>query len=375
MPKVTLVNSCDGRERAWRYSRPTFDMSDLDMGEIGKMDIGFNSLNYLIFEVESSLLFRDFLFSIRPIQAWARSSRATPFSEDNLEISEEFTGGHDQWMIDDALYKVEHGAPQDKARESLPMTLKTYFTVGMDFRTVCGLIKTMMAVDEDLYKIYGRLFEKEIDHIKGYKSNTIRPFIETYMTNLDEKNGIAEVEGYMIGKYELKFPMASQFLRQSNAIIKTDLWPCFRKFGYLGMDGLDQTDTIGVNFVIAKPVYHNLMRMRSHWFADWAEDMWGTMVGDYTKDFTIQEFWDFIPQGGGKADPYLHDLMPRIKCEDPNLPCPVSLQMPSLIDERIAIFGRNTVIDRYEELVGAEFIIDNPNNELRLQYESALKNK
>lgn len=367
MPKVTLVDSCDGREQAWRHSRPTFNMDDLEMGEIGKMDIGFNSLCYLIFEVESTVLFRDFLFSIRPIQAWARSSRATPFSEDSLQISEEFAP-EDQWMIDDALDRVRDGVPQDIARDSLPMILKTYYTVGMDFRTVCGLIKTMKVLDTDLYKIYGRLFEAEVDHILGYYGNTVKAFDDVYMPDMNTPMGVEKVGSYIHGRYDMKHPLASQFLRQSNAWVKTDIWYDIATMGYRNMYGFSQKDTTGVQFVTSSASYHKLIKMRSHWFADWQEDMWGRMVGDYIRDMSTKEFWNFIPQGGGNEDPYLHDLMPRVKREDPNLPCPISLEYPDLVSERMNTMGYNDVIKKYADLVAEGYIKDNPNNELRRQY-------
>jgi len=89
-PYVNLVSVTDNRKRAWKYSRPQFKNMNVDINEFGTMDIGVNSLCNLTFEITSSVAFRDWLLSIRPIYCWARSSRVIALKD--AELSDEFGG-------------------------------------------------------------------------------------------------------------------------------------------------------------------------------------------------------------------------------------------------------------------------------------------
>ncbi|GAF67612.1 unnamed protein product, partial [marine sediment metagenome] len=133
-PKVQLMSVTDNRKNAWIFSRPGFDHRNIDMEAIGGMDMSLNRLCMLTFKVHSSLIFRDWLFSIRPIFPWARSSRSAPLTHDNTMISSEF-GDTGRTRVREVLSKIENGVPQDQAREGLPMTMSTAFIVTMDFRT------------------------------------------------------------------------------------------------------------------------------------------------------------------------------------------------------------------------------------------------
>lgn len=373
-PSVKLISVCDNRERAWKYSRPGFDHSNLDMENIGSMDMSLNSLCTLTFEITSSIMFRDFLFSIRPISAWARSSRSAPLTKSNLSLSDEF---HDWGSsgIDKTLKLIEQGVPQDKAREHLPMTLSTSYTISMDFRTVCGLLKTMVYMGKDLYNIYGIQFENEIEHISGFKSNKVKDFYNNYaLTECEmESSKLTRVGDMRYGSYLMKAALASQFIRQSRSIVKTNIWNMISWKGYLMASKIYQHNLIRVSFYSSVKAYDNLMRLRSHWFADWSNDMWGSIVGEYVKDMSVEEFWNFIPNGNGKADPYYRDMLSRVNGEEHNLPCPIMLEYPDLIYQRLHEQGENPIIHKYINFVELGLIKDNPNNELRKAYVARIK--
>lgn len=368
-PSVELVSISDNRKQAWIFSRPWFDHSDLETEKAMSMDMGVNSLCMLTFEITSSVMFRDFLFSIRPLYAWARSSRDIPFSKDNLSISREFDGWGRR-CIKHTLQLIKNGMPQDEARINLPMTLSTSYTISMDFRTVCGLIKTMEMIDNDLYKIYGLQFHNEIQHIQGYKHHEMKSFYNSYalIGSEEEDTPLSRIGNIRHKSCLMKAPLAAQFLRQSHSIIKTNIWNKFLDDGYFLSSTCLQDIFIQVAFYIPVNVYDNLMRLRSHWFANWADDMWGNMIEEYTKEMSTEEFWKFIPCGNSKPDPYHYHTLKRVNGDDHNLPCPIALEYPDLVYERLEKEGVNRVIKRYVDLVEENYIKDNPNNELRKKY-------
>ena len=374
MTKVKLISVCDNRKQAWIHSRPGFDHSEIDMEKIGSMDMSLNSLCMLTFEVTSSVLFRDFLFSVRPIFVWARSSRSAPLTTDNLNISYEFgiTGAA---YISKTLSMIAEGIPQDIARENLPISLSTSYTISMDFRTVCGLIKTIKKLDSKMYDIYGKKFVDEIKIIPGFKDNTVGVFYDNYLLTDDELsfNGTKQIGDILYGSYHMKYCLASQFLRQSNSKVKTSIWNRIKNIGYMKEGDVRQKDKVKVAFYTSVDSYDKLMRLRSHWFADWSKDMWGNIVGDYVSEMDIYTFWEFIPNGNGKTDPYYRDMISRVTGEEHNLPCPIMLEYPQLVYQRLKSHGDNPIIRKYVQLVEAGLIKDNSDNELRRQYVNRVK--
>lgn len=363
-PEVKLISTMDNRKQAWIHSRPGFDHSELDMEAIGSMDMSLNSLCMLTFEVTSSIAFRDWLFTIRPIFPWARSSRSAPLTVENTNISEEF-GAIGTLDIECVLDEIASGVPQDQAREGLPLSMSTSYMVTMDFRTCCGMIKTMKDMDSDMDNIYGYLFHNEIRHIEGFGTSKVRSFIDVYMIDQHKFDKRANI----------KMALMSQMIRSSNATFRNELWNKIHYQGYNSVGKMLQSDKVILDIFMEPHSYEKLMKLRSHWFADWSEDMWGTMVGDYVQHMNAWEFWDFIPNGNGKEDPYYRDMISRVTGEEHNLPCPIMLEAPYLVMQRLALHGRNTVIDKYIELVEAGCIKDNPDNKLRKEYEHVIANK
>lgn len=366
-PKVKLVNISDSRENAWVFSRPTFDHSDLDMNKIGSMDIGLNSLCSLTFEITSSVAFRDWLLSIRPIYCWARSSRGVPL--DKQTISAEF-GLEGLSNLSNVIYNINKGVDQDEAREGLPLSMSTSYTVMMDFRTCVGMIKTMLKIDKDMFDIYGRQFILETDHIPGFDKSKVKDFLGIYLpTNKDrELNPLSHMGSQIAGKYLMKSALSAQFIRSSQAKVKNGLWDYIYNKGYMSLSTMIQADRFFMYFYMDSAAYRKMMQMRSHWFADWSNDMWGNIIGDYTRGMSTDEFWDFIPAGNGKIDPYAEEIMNRVKGEDTNLPCPIMLEQPDLIGKRFDTFGYNQIIGRYNDLAAEGYIKDNPDNKYRRMY-------
>lgn len=375
-PNVKLISVSDNRESAWKFSRPGFDHSELDMNAIGGMDMSLNSLCMLTFEVHSSLIFRDWMFSIRPIFPWARSSRSAPLTSDNSQISAEF-GSIGAERVQMVLEAIEKGVPQDKAREGLPMSMATAYTVTMDLRTCIGMVKAMEELDDSMYQIYGKRFNSAMSKISGAKNSSVKSFKEQYMLIPEEfgMTGATNMGKTMIGFYDMKSALMAQFLRMSHASVRTSIWNEINDSGYINMGHRSQDDNFKVAFSCDIEAYHKLMVLRSHWFADWSDDMWGNIVGDYIEGMDTETFWNFIPNGNGKKDPYHRDMISRITGEEHNLPCPIMTECPSLVEQRYKDLGDNKIIQMYLRLCRLGYIDNNPDNKLRKQYESLEDNK
>jgi hypothetical protein len=365
-PSMTIVNILDPRREAWIDSRPTFDHSDIDMEEIHKMDLAINSMAMYCLRFDSSLWFRDILFSLRPIAPWARSLRATPMTWENLSVSSECDWGEEG--IIRALDEMYCGVPQDSARVHIPLSLSTSYMAVLNFRTIAAFYKTLREFGNDRIQVYADLIEQAIPECRD---SLVKPIFVEYCVTSDEKDidGVLRCGSKVVINRDMKGALMSQFLRQHHSSVKTTLW---NQMSSYGENEISQNDEINVTCYAEAASYDKMMSLRSHWFADWAPDMWGGVVGDYIENMSPEEFWNFIPNGASGRDPYSKDLLARVRREDPNPPCPIECEAPYLLEVREFLRDNDPrMIKAYAALIDAGYINDNPNNELRRIYEKA----
>lgn len=367
-PYVECLATMDEREAAWNTSRPNFKPGDISLEEIRRMDLSLNSMKVYTLEVRSSVIFRDLLLSLRPIQCWAQSTRSAPLNRHTLRLSEEYSHlEEDDKKIDEMIRRFDAGESRDKVRDLLTTSISTVYTVTIDHRVLMAFCKSLQELDLDTFSLYGAMILTAINGWGDFFESTVQP-IHPFVTITDEESKSFRTEragGMIFGYYEMKCAMAAQFLRQHYSKIKIGYWDLVP--GLLTRS-LSQSDTIPVAFYIDEASYHRLMAMRSHWALDWSMDMWGPLIGDYTSTMTPDEFWDFLPNGGGKKDPYWADVYNRVLRKDPGIPCPIMCEWPDLIDEKEKEIGESPVIQKYRDCVDAGLLVDNPNNKYRKMY-------
>ena len=366
-PYVRQLAVMDERVQAWNTSRPDFKPGDLPFEEVERMDLSLNSMRVYTLEIRSSVFFRDLILSVRPIQCWAQSTRSAPLNRDNLRLSLEFDHNFcDDRNIDRMLEMHEQGIPRDKIRELLPLSISTIYTITIDHRVLMAFIKSLEMLNKDLFNLYGKMLINAIKGLEAYKQSTVQP-IHPFTTIQDEEkiNGVKTVGNMIFGHYKMKCALAAQFLRQHYSKIKIGYWDLIDNYF---SQNLLQSDKIDVAFYIDKQSYHRLMSMRSHWALDWSHDMWGDLINDYIADMSVAEFWDFLPNGGGKRDPYWADVYNRVLRKDPGIPCPIMCEWPEMIDKKEEEVGSSLITNMYKALFEGGFIKDNPDNEYRKLY-------
>ena len=370
---VKLLGKMDQRRAAWKTSRPKFTEENLNFAKVEEMDLSLNSMLIYTFEMRSSVFFRDLIFSLRPIEGWALSTRSMPINRDTICLSSEFKdSGMGQDGIDQMFEKLKSGISRDHARDVLPLSVSSTYTFTMDYRVLISFCKNIEKLNHPLFLeyCYPMLNAAGIPVIK-YEASTVQDSLVYYLIDDGEKiNGIQQTGNMMHGHYKMKMALASQFLRQHYSKIKIGLWNIV--YDYYNIN-LHQSDITDIVFYIDIHSYRRLMAMRSHWVLDHSMDMWGSIVGDYIKDMTAEEFWNFTPAGGGKTDPYWADCYNRVLLEDPGVPCPIMTEWPGAITERRKETPDSPVLDMYEKLFDEGFIKDNPENEHRIKYFNLLE--
>lgn len=369
---VRCLGKMDHRREAWKTSRPMFSEEELNFDKVAQMDLSLNSMLVFTFEIRSSALFRDLIFSLRPMEGWALSTRSMPISPDTVRLSSEFDDRDDEYAKIIKMFDLlDAGYSRDQAREVLPMSVSSTYTFTIDFRVLCSFCRTIEALNHDLFNEYCLPMLNTADVVQEYTKSTVRPSYEYYAIDETERVfGVSQTGNMVFGHYTMKLAMASQFLRQHYSKIKTGLWNGVTD--YYNLD-LDQKDRMEMAYYIDANSYHRLMAMRSHWVIDWSMDMWGGMVGDYISTMSPQEFWEFTPAGGGKPDPYWADVYNRVLLTDPGVPCPIMTEWPAALEHRRKEIGDNPILDMYDKLFEKGFIKDNPENEHRQKFLSLVK--
>lgn len=364
-PYVKLLGKMDYRREAWKTSRPKFNEENLNFDKVAEMDLSLNSMLVYTFEMRSSVIVRDLIFSLRPMEGWAVSTRSMPITLDTLKISSEFSNRNDDYdNIIEMFNRLNSGESRDRVREILPCTLSSVYTFTIDYRVLISFIKNLKMLNKTLYNLYGKMLMNAANiSIDELNRCTVGTSYEYYKIDDCEKiNGINKTGNIIHGHYKMKFALASQFLRQHYSKIKIGIWNEIQNYENLS---LSQADKVDVVFYIDVNSYHRLMSMRSHWVIDWSQDMWGGIVSDYVKDMSTKEFWEFIPNGNDKPDPYWADVYNRVLHEDPGIICPIMCEHPASLDMKKKEVGDSILIQKYYDLVKEGYIKNNPNNEHR----------
>jgi len=308
------------------------------------------------------------------MEGWALSTRSMPININTVCLSSEFAdSGLGQSGVISMFSDMERGISRDLCRDKLPLTVSSTYTFTIDHRVLISFCRNIGELNPKLWNLYCHPMLVEAGIVKAYMASTVRSSLEYYRIDKRERINGTHTTGNMIhGHYQMKAALASQFLRQHYSKIKIGLWNIVSD--YFELD-LRQSDMLDIVFYTDINSYHRLMAMRSHWVLDHSMDMWGTMVGDYIKDMSAEDFWLFTPAGGDKKDPYWADCYNRVLLEDPGVPCPIMTEWPGAITERRKETPDSPVLDMYEMLFEEGFIKNNPQNEHRMKYFLNLRKK
>ena len=371
---VKLITKMDCRKEAWKTSRPQFSEENLNFDKVTEMDLSLNSMMVYGIEMRSSVIIRDLIFSLRPIEGWALSTRSMPVNLDTIRLAEEFSDDHKAYKgITDMFDALDSGKSRDQARGVLPCAASSTYTFTIDFRVLMTFCKTMEKLSPEIFSIVCIPLLAATNTVEDYQNTTVASAAEYYVIDEQEKiNGIQQVGNMVIGHYKMKMALASQFLRQHYSKIKIGIWNDIHRYKVMN---LSQNSMIDVVFYVDVNSYARLMAMRAHWVLDWSQDMWGGIVGDFVKNMSTEEFWEFLPNGGGKTDPYWADVYNRVLHEDPGLPCPIMCEWPEMLEGKIAEVGNSHITDQYRMLIKEGFIKDNPDNIHRKLYNKIKQEK
>lgn len=383
-PFVNKITESDTTRDAWIISRPHLDHSNLDMKSIIKMDLPVSGFRSYVFHIRSSILFRDLLFTLRPIIPWAKSNRTTPLNDDNMFISGEFENTVKVPEIINDLQEVfddlKKGIPQDYAKKKLPMACSTEFCISIDDRTLITWLKTLKESLPDVYQVYGRLFLDAIGEDDSYISDryTNSIFDKLSITDYDKELEVGEakrIADIFVGRYRVTCNLMAQFIRQHYSTIKNGLYNKVANGNYLNQN-IRCNDEVDVVIYAQYESFKKVIGVRSCWFAQMDKEdnsSWSSIIGPIVEKMTDKEFLSTLPCKCNHLNCKIKgDMLPRVQMKEVNLPCPILLQKRDLIDSRFTKYDSNSrVMIKWKEI--KDNIPEDTENELRLEYENNIR--
>ena len=395
-PQVNLIKSLDCKTDAWLFSRPNVDPKTFDVTKLENSDLPVNGFAQYVYQIKGSLLIRDLIFTLRPIQPWARSNRPIPLTPQTIGISSEYKDKNDeemQRMYQKVYDQLKEGIPQDYVKDQLPMATSTDFTISIDDRTLVAFLKMMKIHNPDLYKVYGLKFLKAIKRDESYIDkrpvNDIFDRVALIGTEFDLVEKTPTVLGeYFIGGYHIASNLMSQFIRQHYSLVKNGLYNLIDGKSIEDIRYLKCDQQVDVVLYATKSAIDKVTSVRSCWFAQWDKETlssWSHIIGAYTASMSPEDFKNVLPcKGMGRCECRVYeDMKPRINAGkfiikkdgtkqalgDVNPPCPYLIEDPSIVQYRKMKYKSDSLVMKaWENLVANNLIPNNPQNEDLIEY-------
>lgn len=197
---------------------------------IDKMNLQYNNMESLVFEVDGSCLFRDILFNINKIGCWAQSNRFlfsildenARFEEENYHISSEYEG-IPEWedQFDKYMNKIKNDPIVDHNRLEMPYSISSTFWISVNRKTLVDLLSFLKYKAPFFYEIYGKQFIEQIGLEESKLNEKLPASITQYINKSMStwKEGVTKVDDTYIVNSKMGLILYSQFIRQADTTI------------------------------------------------------------------------------------------------------------------------------------------------------------
>lgn len=398
---IELVDKKDNLMDAWRISRPHFDPNTFEREGLEKLDLPLTSFITYTFDITSSLLFRDLLCTLRPISIWAKSNRSVPITPENYSILSEYKNFNPKWhqdQMNEVYTLVEEGKPQDYAKLKLPLSGETTYALSIDDRTLMNFINVLRLHSKDLYEVYGKKFLKAIGKEENYVTD--RVMVDIYDKLAISENeyaecgkGMARIGDFVHEVHKVRGNLMAQYLRSHYSTVKNELFNLINNYNLSDkeLNELTCESHLVVGIYCHEDNYKKIVQNRSCYFAHFDKEddnSWSYVIGDYVEKMTPQEFLNSLTcKGKCEGCTLYSDMLPKVNAGkvvesngkkfsgEVNFVCPIFIARPDRVKIRKDIYNSDSrIFKKWEECYNAGLLPDNPDYELRKEFESNVMN-
>jgi len=332
--KIVKINKEDGmgvplNVRAWKYSRNNDETSFKDVMEL---DLPVNEIPSIVVEIESTIIEREVLTSMRDHSMWARTSRvddAINFKiplilEKHIKYKEYADHAHGRMIQDKSK-----GARQDEYRLHMPLFALTRYTMSINLRSLVIIQKyfshlKISAQDIGLKELYHdaagafkfmiEQFTSDSSFLIGIKYKEILPRVEKI------QNG--RISDFITFSGSIPFSLRTHLIRHRMIFMNDKLKEIathseFHTFNLKTEMSVSITSNVGF--------WTDIVAKRSCWLVHYS--MWEQIIKVIFKFLPEPELGEeILPcNGNGKSCCYEEDVKSRLQNKDPNPPCPIYL--------------------------------------------------
>lgn len=305
--------------------------------EVLKLGLQYNNLTYYVFELDCSVLFRDFLFNMNECGMWAASNRKFPaqfceFTYEHYPMSGEYSMIENQLKekLDEYLSDINQQVKDEVTelnRDKLPMAMGTHIFFSATLTQITSMVNVMRKYMRLFYEVYGRQFEKLVTITsESYISDEHKKYLQDVTAEI----GVQHLPmDFAILTANMSYSIHAQFLRHK-ASFTVGYWASLAKnltYDYLPLYG----DEIVVSSMMPESRLKSMISTRTCAFSQSIGsgiNSWAHIMDIACKDFTFEDFIKNLPCHGCRRDcKYYHDICAR----DPNATekesqCPILLR-------------------------------------------------
>lgn len=299
---------------AWQISRPE---ANGDFDEVKGMDLPVNEFDILNIHIESTILEREIVATMRSHVMWAQTSRVQDVLSFKMHplFKSEWSEQIRQRMIMESKT-----SRQDDYRLNLPVMSLVEYSISISVRKIIKLalyfdyLAEMFKNKEAFHKLFLSSAHslKNILLSKGYAGVDLGGFkpIKILNETLLESNN-QSLGSYAVITESLPIHLRAQLVRHRDILMKDNLLSLIQ-------DSPNRTlkDVIPCQILIDKDSAIDILSKRCCWIAQY--NIWSELLNK------IQELFDLEPQlpCQSRICPFDEDAKQRLDGLDPNPPCP-----------------------------------------------------
>lgn len=334
------VNSVHISERAWKYSRNN-DTSLLN--KILSVDLPVNEIPSAILEIESTIIEREIIASMRDHSMWARSSRVDDPLQFNT-VHAHYISSEQYDFIQDSreeiLKRKKEKQRQDEYRMPLPVIASTSYTVNLNLRSMIALYRFFINLREEggnrnfpkeIWRSAAKKFAIVIDQMTYYNfcENLKFKRINILPKNKELTNG--KIGGFITFSGEISFSLRTHLIRHRLLLISDGLLDMIQEKNFYGYN---LESKILVNITSTEDFWSKITSTRSCWISHYK--IWRKIIESVSKYFSANTEHGRLPCHECNC-PFSIDNQARIEGKDPNPPCPIYMKEKSLEPNQVQV--------------------------------------
>lgn len=359
----------DAADHVWEVSRPNIEHTREELDRIRKEDLPIGDFVWIVFDITSSIAFRDLLFSLRKPYAaeWARSNRV---DNTGIVFADEYRGMlTTPNFLENYKIVTDFSINLDTRKDHFPYAVSTTYCWATNSRQLASLLVSLKKSIPYLYEIYGKMFEEALvsSNIKlpTAKSDTLISDLCCHNVNGNVGINFDEDSGVVTGRFIKTGVFLSQFIRNHAAVIKSNFVDELMMNSLQDTVDMNQSQLFTMEIICPdKATFINMIRTRSCWFSkhDLEDDSsWSSLVVEYIKGLGLS-LADTLPcNGNPDLCKYRTELESRIKAgknRDNSLkdkgaalqPCVLITGIKEEIDKRRIKFSKDGLLSELSYL-------------------------